>query len=186
VIAGLGSRHGGRWRAAALTVVALLVAAGGLDAQQPAAPDPQSGSAGPVADTLRPATVERGDAPADLTRQVAASDTAALGARRGTEAARYEATSQWVFRGFLGGLTLGPIGAGVAWTAANNSAVALTPQHRTLLLQEGGAEYAAAYQDAFAETLLARRKRSALTGGAFGTAALAATITAIWAIYYYY
>jgi hypothetical protein len=113
-------------------------------------------------------------------------DSAALGAHRGAEAARYEATSGWVMRGFLGGMTLGPIGAGVAYTVANNSDVALTPQQRALLLQEGGVEYAAGYQRAYAETLLARRKRSALTGGALGTAALAATVTAIWAVYYYY
>jgi hypothetical protein len=177
--------RGGAGGSIGLAVGALLLTMAPLAAQQPAA-DPQSGSGEPVTDTVRTSSSAVEEESAGVTRQVAPSDSAALGARRGTEAARYEATSQWVFRGFLGGLTLGPIGAGVAWTAANNSAVALTPQHRTLLLQEGGAEYAAAYQDAFAETLLARRKRSALTGGAFGTAALAATITAIWAIYYYY
>jgi hypothetical protein len=114
------------------------------------------------------------------------ADSAALGARRGLEAARHEATSQWVFRGFLGGITLGPFGAGAAYIAANNSQVALTPQHRMLLLQEGGASYAAAYQDAYAESLLARRKRSALTGGALGTAGLVAVLTTFWAVYYYY
>jgi hypothetical protein len=41
------------------------------------------------------------------------------------------------------------------------------------------------YERAYAEALHARRKRSALTGGALGTAALVATATAIWAIYYY-
>jgi hypothetical protein len=124
-----------------------------------------------------------GQEPAAHAQQV---DSAALGAHRGAEAARYAATSGWVMRGFLGGMTLGPIGAGVAYTVANNSDVALTPQQRALLLQEGGVEYAAGYQRAYAETLLARRKRSALTGGALGTAALAATVTAIWAIYYFY
>jgi hypothetical protein len=34
--------------------------------------------------------------------------------------------------------------------------------------------------------LLARRKRSALTGGALGTAALAAVATTVWAVYYCY
>lgn len=114
------------------------------------------------------------------------TDSAALGTQRGTEAARYEGTGPWVMRGFLGGLTLGPIGAGLVYVVANNSEVALNPQHRSLLLQEGGAQYANAYQRAYAEALHARRKRSALTGGAIGTAALAATLTAIWAAYYYY
>lgn len=113
-------------------------------------------------------------------------DSAALGAQRGAEAARFEGTGPWVMRGFFGGLTLGPIGAGLVWTVANNSDVALSPQHRSLLIQEGGAQYAVAYQQAYAEALHARRKRSALTGGAIGTAALAATVTAIWAVYYYY
>jgi hypothetical protein len=114
------------------------------------------------------------------------TDSAALGAQRGTEAARYEGTGPWVMRGFLGGLTLGPIGAGLVYVVANNSEVALSPQHRSLLLQEGGAQYANAYQRAYAEALHARRKRSALTGGAIGTAALAATAAVIWAVYYYY
>jgi hypothetical protein len=114
------------------------------------------------------------------------TDSAALGTQRGTEAARYEGTGPWVMRGFLGGLTLGPIGAGLVYVVANNSEVALSPQHRSLLLQEGGAQYANAYQRAYAEALHARRKRSALTGGAIGTAALAATAAVIWAVYYYY
>jgi hypothetical protein len=113
----------------------------------------------------------------------AQTDSAALGTQRGTEAARYEGTGPWVMRGFLGGLTLGPIGAGLVYVVANNSEVALSPQHRSLLLQEGGAQYANAYQRAYAEALHARRKRSALTGGAIGTAALAATAAAIWAIH---
>lgn len=124
--------------------------------------------------------------PVQATPRTAQLDSAELGAQRGTEAARYESTGPWVMRGFFGGLTLGPIGAGLVWTVANNSNVAIGPQDRMLLLQEGGSEYANAYQQAYAQTLHARRKRSALTGGAIGTAALAATLTAIWAAYYYY
>jgi hypothetical protein len=120
------------------------------------------------------------------TVSVVVTDTAVLGARRGSQAARYETTSPWIWGGFLGGMTLGPIGAGLAWTLAKNSDVALTVDQRMLLSYDGGSDYVGAYQRAYADELLARRKRSALTGGAIGTAALAATLTAIWARYYYY
>lgn len=113
-------------------------------------------------------------------------DSTVLGARRGLEAARFESTSSWVWGGFLGGLTLGPIGAGLAWTLANNSDVALELDRRILLSYDGGFTYVDAFERSYAEALLARRKRSALTGGAIGTAALVATLTAVWAVYYYY
>jgi hypothetical protein len=113
-------------------------------------------------------------------------DSAVLGARRGMEAARYESTTNWVWGGFMGGLTLGPIGAGLAWTLANNSDVALGVDRRVLLSYDGGLTYVDAFERAYAEALLERRKRSALRGGIIGTAALAATLTTIWAIYYYY
>jgi hypothetical protein len=113
-------------------------------------------------------------------------DSAALGVRRGVAGARYEDTSRWIWGGFLGGFTLGPIGTGLAWTLANNSEVSLGLERRMLLSYDGGFAYVDAFERAYAETLLARRKRSALTGGAIGTAALAATLTAIWAVYYYY
>jgi hypothetical protein len=124
--------------------------------------------------------------PAVDTASVVMTDTTVLGARRGLQAARYESTSRWIWGGFLGGATLGPIGAGLAWTLANNSQVALGVDQRMLLSYDGGSAYIDAYQRAYAEELLARRKRSALTGGAIGTAALVATLTAIWAVYYYY
>jgi hypothetical protein len=159
-------RSTGPQRGTVVAVFTLLLAAAAAQAQEPRA----------AADTA--ALVDA--------RAAAARDSAAIGYQRGLQAARNEPTSQWVLRGFLGGLVLGPVGAGVAYTAANNSGVAVTPQYRMLLLQEGGAAYATSYQDAYAEALRARRKRSALTGGVLGTAALAATITTIWALYYYY
>jgi hypothetical protein len=118
--------------------------------------------------------------------EAAASDTVVLGARRGVDAARYESTTNWVWGGFVGGLTLGPIGAGLAWTLANNSDVALGVDRRMVLHLDGGPAYIEAFEQAYAQALLDRRKRSALRGGILGTAALAATATAIWAIYYYY
>jgi hypothetical protein len=118
--------------------------------------------------------------------ETVALDSAVLGARRGQEAARFESTTSYVWGGFVGGLTLGPIGAGLAWTLANNSDVALGLERRMLLSYDGGPTYADAFERAYAAALLERRKRSALRGGIIGTAALVATATTIWAIYYYY
>jgi hypothetical protein len=136
-----------------------------------------------------PALAQQTPPPDTLTgadRGTVALDSAALGARRGHEAARYESTNHWLWGGFVGGATLGPIGTGFAWVLANNSEVAVGVDRRMLLSYDGGFTYVNAYERAFAEELLRRRKRSALTGGAIGTAALAATLTAIWAVYYYY
>jgi hypothetical protein len=118
--------------------------------------------------------------------EAAALDTVVLGARRGVDAARYESTTNWVWGGFVGGLTLGPIGAGLAWTLANNSDVALGVDRRMVLHLDGGPTYIDAFEQAYAEALLDRRKRSALRGGIIGTAGLVATATIIWAVYYYY
>jgi hypothetical protein len=75
-----------------------------------------------------------------------ALDSATLGARRGLEAARYESTQGWIWGGFAGGLTLGPIGAGLAWTLANNSDVALGVDRRMLLQYDGGSTYIEAFE----------------------------------------
>lgn len=85
-----------------LAVVALVLASGTLTAQEPTAVEPQETHA-----------------------SILAVDSAVLGARRGIEAARRESTTGWIWGGFLGGATLGPIGAGLVWTLANNSDVAL-------------------------------------------------------------
>jgi hypothetical protein len=130
----------------------------------------------PALDTLPP-----GLEPAGM-----ALDSATLGARRGLAAARYESTQGWIWGGFAGGLTLGPIGAGLAWTLANNSDVALGVDRRMLLQYDGGSTYIEAFERAYAEALLARRKQSALRGGILGTAGLVATATVVWALYYYY
>lgn len=131
-----------------------------------------------------------GAAPAPIAAQQAlemtAADSSALGTRRGAEAARNESTSKWMLGGFAGGFTLGPIGAGVSYATASQSKVALDPAQRMVLLNEGTPTYAWAYEEAFATALRERRKRSALVGGALGTAALAAVATTVWAVYYYY
>lgn len=124
--------------------------------------------------------------PDDRPRPEAVLDSVVLGARRGSEAARLESTTNWVWGGFVGGLTLGPIGAGLAWTLANNSDAKLGVDRTMLLTYDGGPAYIQAYEEAYAEALRARRKRSALRGGIIGTAALVATATVAWAIYYYY
>lgn len=120
------------------------------------------------------------------TRADSTSSSLILAQHRGAEAARYASTTRWVFGGFMGGLTLGPVGAGLAYVLANNSDTEVPVERWRLLTQEVDLEYAEAWQRSFAETLHARRKRAALTGGVIGTAALAVTATAIWAIYYYY
>jgi hypothetical protein len=161
----MGMTRCSRYRAALLAGACLLIAAPVLGQQTPV-----------------PDTVPR----ADLVGSTVL-DSTVLGTRRGLAAARYESTTPWIWGGFLGGLTLGPVGAGLAWTLANNSDVALGVDRRMLLLAyDGGFTYVDAYERAYAEALHARRKRSALTGGALGTAALVATATAIWAVYYYY
>jgi hypothetical protein len=134
-----------------------------------------------LAGTHRPAAAQQA-----LAEPLSAADSAALGARRGAEAARHESTARWVWSGFAGGLVLvGPIGAGASYVAASNSKVALDPAQRMVLLSEGTPGYAWAYEEAFAKSLRERRKRSALVGGALGTAALAAVATTVWAVYYY-
>lgn len=145
--------------------------------------------AGALVLTAAPAAAQ--DVPAPDTTpvpaaQAMASDTVVLGARRGVDAARYESTTNWVWGGFVGGLTLGPIGAGLAWTLANNSDVALGVDRRMVLHLDGGPTYIEAFEQAYAEALLERRKRSAVRGGLLGTAGLVATATVIWAVYYYY
>jgi hypothetical protein len=161
----MGMSPGTRYQAALLAGALLLTAA------------PAFGQQAPVPDTVPRA---------DLVGSTVLDGTV-LGARRGLDAARYESTAGWVWGGVLGGLTLGPVGAGLAWTLANNSDVSLGVDRRMLLLSyDGGFTYVDAYERAYADALLARRKRSALTGGAIGTAALVATATAIWAVYYYY
>lgn len=123
---------------------------------------------------------------AQQTAPVAVSDSVVLGSARGAETARNESTTNWVAGGFAGGLTLGPIGAGLSWALANNSEVTLPLPQKMMLISQGGPAYMHAFEDAYASTLRSRRKRSALVGGAIGTAALAAVATTIWAVYYYY
>lgn len=135
--------------------------------------------------TARQVAAQEPGTPPAVTRQVTVTDSVALGSLRGETAARSQGTSQWVFGGFLGGMTLGPIGAGLAWTVANNSDVVVPVQRVILLTSQQSPAYVQAYEQAYAESLHSRRKRSALVGGAVGTAALAAILTAVWASYYY-
>jgi hypothetical protein len=125
-----------------------------------------------------------------IAAQMPVADTTAssviLAQYRGAEAARFASTTRWVVGGFAGGLTLGPVGAGLAWTLARSSDAELPADRLRLLLQEEDAAYVEAYQRSYAQTLHERRRKAALKGGIIGTAALAVTATAIWAVYYYY
>lgn len=150
------------WRRTALWLGLVLAA---VHAPPVAAQEPQ---ARPTADTV-----------------VAIPDAMLVAQYRGAEAARYASTTKWVIGGFAGGLTLGPVGAGLAWTLANNSDAELAAERWRLLTEEVNSTYADTYQRSYAETLHARRKRAALTGGIIGTAALGVALGAIWAAYYY-
>ena len=154
--------HSSHWCRTALWLGLLLAVA---HAPPLAAQEPQ---ARPTADTV-----------------VTTPDALLVAEYRGAEAARYASTTKWVFGGFAGGLTLGPVGAGLAWTLANNSDAELTAERWRLLTEEVSSTYADTYQRSYAETLHARRKRAALTGGIIGTAALGVALGAIWATYYY-
>ncbi|HEV2132196.1 MAG TPA: hypothetical protein VGR27_13870 [Longimicrobiaceae bacterium] len=118
--------------------------------------------------------------------QRADSSLMILAAGDGAQAARLESTARWLWGGFAGGATLGPIGAGMAWFLADNSDARLAVPRAMMLSSEVGPAYLHIYEQSYAETLHARRKRSALVGGAFGTATLGAVLLAVWATYYYY
>lgn len=118
--------------------------------------------------------------------QRADSSLMILAAGDGAQAARLESTAQWLWGGFAGGAALGPIGAGMAWFLAGNSHARLEVARAMMLSAEVGPAYLHVYEQSYAETLHARRKRSALVGGAFGTATLGAVLLAVWANYYYY
>jgi hypothetical protein len=100
------------------------------------------------------------------------TDTLAqAGKVEGTTSAEAAGTAVWTVGGFAGGLTLGPIGAGLAYAMAESSASAL-PADVQSKVGRRGSEYSLAYQQAYTQKLISRRKRASLVGGAAGTALL--------------
>ncbi len=120
-----------------------------------------------------------------LVAQRADSTLLILAATDGAQAARLESTTHWLWGGFAAGTVLGPIGAGMAWFVADNSQARLEVPHAMLLTAEAGPAYVHIYVRSYGEVLRARRKRSALVGGALGTATMGALLLAVWANYYY-
>ena len=102
----------------------------------------------------------------------AVTDTLSLaGEVEGTTMAEAAGTAVWTMGGFAGGLTLGPIGAGLAYAVAEGSASAL-PEDVQSKVGRKGSDFSLAYQQAYTRKLVARRQRAALVGGAVGTALL--------------
>lgn len=91
------------------------------------------------------------------------------GAYAGAEAARRQGALGWMGTGFLGGVLLGPIGAGLAFTTASSRSAELPPATRATLAGRSP-EYAAAFMDAFRDRLRSERRTATLVGGATGTA----------------
>lgn len=144
--------------------VALVLGSGEIQAQQTADQPPRAETAVQPSDT----------------------NLATLGVGDGTRAARNESTTSWILGSYVAGLTTGPIGTGLAWFLADNSKARIETARALMLSAEGGPAYLQAYEQAYAETLRARRKRSALIGGGLGTATLGAGLFALWLNYYYY
>jgi hypothetical protein len=110
-----------------------------------------------------PAGAQAPAAPADSLGRV--------GGVEGNTAAQAIGTTVWTLGGLAGGLTLGPLGAGLAYAFAEGSASALPADVQSKVGRRGG-EYSLAYQQAYTRRLVARRKRAAVVGGAAGTALL--------------
>lgn len=115
-----------------------------------------------------------GGAPADAQSAPPATDSLfRAGVAEGSTTARTIGTTVWTWSGFAGGLTLGPLGVGLAYAIAGSSASPL-PADLQSKVGRKGSEFALAYQQAYTEKLVARRKRASLVGGATGTAMLVA------------
>ena len=112
------------------------------------------------------------DLPVGEVGEATAVDTLALaGDVEGTTSAAAAGTAVWTIGGFAGGLTLGPIGAGLALAVAEGSASTL-PADVQSKVGRRGSEFSLAYQQAYTRRLIARRRRATLVGGAAGTALL--------------
>jgi hypothetical protein len=113
----------------------------------------------------------RGTSAAAPTFPAARADSAAptQGAYAGAEAARRQGALGWMGTGFLGGVVLGPIGAGLAFATVSSRSAELPPATRATLAGHSP-EYAAAFMEAFRDRLRSERRTAVLVGGATGTA----------------
>ena len=111
-------------------------------------------------------------APAAAVSPAMADSLFSAGMQEGTTTAQTVGTGLWAVGGFAGGAALGPIGAGLAYALASSAASAL-PAPITTRIGKKEADFQLGYQQAYTDRLTARRKSSAVVGGAAGTALLA-------------
>jgi hypothetical protein len=95
----------------------------------------------------------------------------AAGAIDGRDAGAEAQTARYVAGGFLGGVTLGPIGTVIAVNRANR-AVAL-PDSLRAVLPADRPEYVQAFEEAFRARVRTDRRNAAIVGGVVGTGVLA-------------
>lgn len=93
----------------------------------------------------------------------------------GRTAANQKGTGGYFVGGLVGGVTLGLIGTGIAWGIASAGDPAPS-QTQSMIIRQKGNEYAFAYSESYSQRVKQKRKRSAVTGGLIGTAAIVAVI----------
>lgn len=109
-----------------------------------------------------------------LSAQNTSSDTLAA-AQSGRAFANVQGTLGWFAAGVGGGFVLGPVGAGLAVGVAEARRTPLPP-HEQWRLAAADHVYLEVFARAYRERLQARRRRSAIIGGALGTVALGVLI----------
>ena len=109
-----------------------------------------------------------------LSAQNTSSDTLAA-AQAGRSFANAQGTFGWFAAGVGGGFVLGPVGAGLAVGVAEARRTPLPP-HEQWRLAAADHVYSQVFARAYRERLQARRRRSAIIGGALGTVALGVLI----------
>lgn len=109
-----------------------------------------------------------------LSAQNTSSDTL-VAAHAGRAVANEQRTIRWFAAGVGGGFILGPVGAGLAVGVAETRRTPLPP-HQESWLAAADQVYSEVFARAYRERLRARRRRSAIVGGALGTVALGVLI----------
>ncbi|HEY8468351.1 MAG TPA: hypothetical protein VIL18_01850 [Longimicrobiales bacterium] len=114
-------------------------------------------------------------APVALAQETEKANDMAAGIVDGELAAQSPGTVGWGIGGFASGLFLGLIGTGVTYALAGSSNADLPPAIMASL-SDRSPEYRMGFQQGYANKLRARRKSSALIGGALGTAVLVVAV----------
>ena len=114
---------------------------------------------------------------ASPTSESGESNPFAQGTLDGEVAAADKGAAGWALGGFASGVGLGLIGTGVTYGLAASSSPKL-PATEMASIQNRSADYRLAYQNAYADRVKRKRKRSALVGGFVGTATIVAVFVA--------